>query len=109
MSKTTSAWTLVAAFAAASAQAAPVTEEGERRADRRALVNEQMRAAEVELYCDHSDQAMSMLREARRQLLAQRDDADASQVRGLEQAIWQVRHGDTADAIATLESARKEA
>ncbi|UXH80721.1 hypothetical protein [Roseateles amylovorans] len=108
MSKTTSAWTLVAAFAAASAQAAPVTEELDRRADRRAQVNEQLRAVEVELYCDHSQQAMSMMREARRQLLAQRDEAAAGKVRGLEQAIWLVRHGDTAEAIATLESARAQ-
>lgn len=106
MSKTTPMLALVAAFAATSAQAAVDPEASLRRDERRAQVSQQLRAVQVELYCDHQDQAIGMIRDARRQLMAQRDEDSRRSVRQLERASWLVRHGDTAEAIAALEVAR---
>jgi hypothetical protein len=109
MSKSTPILAMVAAFAAASAQASTDPDELARRAERRVAVNEQLRAVQVELYCDHQDSAIHLIRDARRQLLANRDSDSVQDVRQLDKASWQVRHGDTVAAIATLEATRREA
>lgn len=106
MSKSSPILAMVAAFAAASAQAATEPDDLARRSERRALVQQQLRAVQVELYCDHQDNAMHLLRDARRQLMAQRDPDSASELRQLEKLSWLVRHGDTVEAIATIDAAR---
>ncbi|PIM51001.1 hypothetical protein CS062_22080 [Roseateles chitinivorans] len=106
MSKSTPILAMVAAFAAASAQAATDPDDMARRSERRAMVHQQLRAVQVELYCDHQDNAMHLLRDARRQLMAQRDPASAAELRQLEKLSWLVRHGDTVEAIATIDAAR---
>ncbi|OWQ84429.1 hypothetical protein CDN99_24375 [Roseateles aquatilis] len=109
MSKSTPIFAIVAAFAAASAQAATDPDESARRTERRAMVNEQLRAVQVELYCDHQDNAIHLIRDARRMLMAHRDADSVRDLRQLDKVSWQVRHGDTVQAIATLESTRREA
>lgn len=91
--KSTPVLALVAAFAATSAQAAADPDESTRRQERRAQVQQQLRAAQVELYCDHDNQA----------LLAQ---PDPGSLQAVNQVIWLLRRGETAQAIAALESAR---
>ena len=106
MSKSTPILAMVAAFAAASAQAATDPDDMARRSERRAMVQQQLRAVQVELYCDHQDNAMHLLRDARRQLMAQRLPVSAPELRQLEKVSWLVRHGDTVEAIATIDAAR---
>ncbi|QPF72431.1 hypothetical protein G8A07_05445 [Roseateles sp. DAIF2] len=101
--KSTPVLALVAAFAATSAQAAADPDESTRRQERRAQVQQQLRAAQVELYCDHDSQALRLMRETRQALLAQ---PDPSSLRAVDQVIWLLRRGETAQAIAALESAR---
>lgn len=104
---------LLAAFAAAGAQAAPEFDEGafERRQQQvqqqqeaRSALSLQLRAVEVELYCDHPRQALNLMREARGQLTAELAPGEARHE--MEQAIWHVRHGETREAIALLEQTR---
>jgi len=104
---------LLAAFAAAGAQAAPEFDGGafERRQQQvqqqqeaRSALSLQLRAVEVELYCDHPRQALSLMREARGQLTAELAPGEARHE--MEQAIWHVRHGETREAIALLEQTR---
>lgn len=109
MSKSTPILAMVAAFAAASAQASTSPDDMTRPSERRAMVNDQLRAVQVELYCDHQVNAIHMIRDARRLLLANRDADSVQGVRQLDKISWLVRHGDTVEAIATLESARREA
>ncbi|ANH67349.1 hypothetical protein [Mitsuaria sp. 7] len=106
MSKSTPILAMVAAFAAASAQASTNPDDLTRRSERRAMVQQQLRAVQVELYCDHQDNAMHLLRDARRQLMAQRDPDNTRDLRQLEKVSWLVRHGDTVEAIATIDAAR---
>jgi len=108
MSKSTPILAMVAAFAAASAQASTNTDDLTRRSERRAMVHQQLRAVQVELYCDHQDTAMHLLRDARRQSMAQRDPDNADDLRQLEKVSWLVRHGDTVEAIATIDAARRD-
>lgn len=106
---------LLAAFAAAGAQAAPEFDEGafERRQQQqvqlqqeaRSALSLQLRAVEVELYCDHPRQALNLMREARGQLTAELAPGEARHE--MEQAIWHVRHGETREAIALLEQTRE--
>lgn len=103
MSKSTPLLALVAAFATASVQATPESEDNQRRETRRAAVHQQLQAVQVELYCDHPAQALHLIRDTRRQLMSQRDDESERGVRQLDRASWLVRHGDTVEAIAALE------
>ncbi|WP_431103474.1 hypothetical protein [Roseateles noduli] len=106
MSKSTPILAMVAAFAAASAQASTNPDDMARRSERRATIQQQLRAVQVELYCDHQDNAMHLLRDVRRQLMAQRDPDNSSDLRQLEKVSWLVRHGDTVEAIATIDATR---
>jgi len=106
MSKSTPILAMVAAFAAASAQASTNPDDMARRSERRAMVQQQLRAVQVELYCDHQDNAIHLLRDVRRQLMAQRDPDTSADLRQLDKVSWLVRHGDTVAAIATLDAAR---
>lgn len=104
---------LLAAFAAAGAQAAPEFDGAfERRQQQqaqqqqvaRSALSQQLRAVEVELYCDHPRQALNLMREARGRLTAELAPGEARHE--MEQAIWHVRHGETREAIALLEQTR---
>jgi len=109
MSKTSPILALMAAFAAASASAAPMQdEELTNREQRRAHLQQQLRDVRVELYCDHEDHALQMMREARRSLIAQHDEVSERGVEHLDQAIWAVRHGDTAQALNLLQDAHHQ-
>lgn len=106
MSRTTPVLALLAAFAGAAAQAAPDLEALERRADHRAALSRQLRDVEVELYCDHPGQALSLMRQTRSDFVASPDRAVSQGLREISEVIWHVRHGDTQQAIAMLEGAR---
>lgn len=108
MSRTTPALALLAAFVGASAQASVALDsEIEKRAEARSAVSQQLRDVEVELYCDHPNHAMQLMREARLRLLADPGEEASQGLREIDQVIWHVRHKDTEQAIAALESARE--
>ncbi|WAC71467.1 hypothetical protein OU995_18000 [Roseateles sp. SL47] len=109
MSKTSPILALMAAFAAASAQAAPIQDdELTSREQRRAQLQQQLRDVRVELYCSHEDHALQMMREARQALVAQHDDVAERGVAHLDRAIWAVRHGDTQQALNLLQDAHRQ-
>lgn len=72
----------------------------------RARLNAELRTAQVELYCDHREQALHAIQRARRQLVA--DAAGAQRLAVLEQAAWQVRHNDHLAAVDSLEAVRSQ-
>ncbi|SEL37726.1 hypothetical protein SAMN05216359_10892 [Roseateles sp. YR242] len=109
MSKTSPILALMAAFAAASASAAPMQDdELTSRENRRAYLQQQLRDVRVELYCDHQDHALQMMRDTRRQLSVQHDDVSERGVEHLDRAIWAVRHGDTDQALNLLQDAHRQ-
>lgn len=108
MSRTTPALALLAAFAGGSAQAAVALDaEIEKRAEGRAVVSQRLRAIEVELYCDHRSEAMGLMLQARRALLASREGTTPQALVEIDKLILHVRRGETEQAIAALEGARE--
>lgn len=109
MSKTSPILALMAAFAAASASATPIQDdELASREQRRSHLQQQLLDVRVELYCDHEDHALQMMREARQALSAQHDDVSERGVAHLDRAIWAVRHGDTQQALNLLQDAHRQ-
>ena len=97
---------LVAALASASAYGG--TEDSARNAQlaAQASVGQDMRTAQVELYCDHDAQALLAIRRARAALEASHDTAAAQALIALDQASWHVRHKHMDAALEALNSAR---
>lgn len=92
---------LVASIAAPAAMAADALVETERQAhEQRARLA--LRAAQVELYCDHDARALLALQQARRELQAAAGVGAGHGLAALDRAVWQMRHHDTRGAVAAL-------
>ena len=68
-------------------------------------VRDQLRAVQVELYCDHEQAALQALRHARR-LASTAVGGGADTRRALEEAAWHIRHHDSGRAHLALVQAR---
>lgn len=64
-----------------------------------------LRHAQVALYCDHDQDAIHALREARR-LLAEADARGQLARRSVDEAAWHIRHHHAGEALTALEAAR---
>ncbi len=64
-----------------------------------------VRRARVDIYCSHNDQAISAIREARRELQAISNVAVAGALTALDEASWMTRHNDFLRAEEALENA----
>jgi hypothetical protein len=101
---TTPVVALVTALTGAVSYGSSDAIESAESAAARSRLNAELRTAQVELYCDHREQALHAIQRARRELVA--DAAHAQQRQVLEQAAWQVRHNDHLGAVQSLEVAR---
>jgi hypothetical protein len=97
---------LIAAFASSSEHAAAEPAAAPIAQATLAHVSQALRDAQVELFCDHRDGAVHLLREARGELLETRAAVMAPGVREIDTALWHVRHDDTHAAVAQLDTAR---
>ncbi|MCP5270045.1 MAG: hypothetical protein H6932_02320 [Burkholderiaceae bacterium] len=95
---------LVASIAAPVALAADAVVESERQAHE-IRARQALRAAQVELYCDHDARAHAVLQLARRELQAAAGDASGRGLAALDRAVWQMRLHDTRGAVAALDDA----
>ncbi|MFT3816137.1 MAG: hypothetical protein QM750_00660 [Rubrivivax sp.] len=95
---------LVAALAGASAHAAGA--EGTRLRSDALPAAQALRAAQVQLYCDHRDEALHLILQARHELLAARTGTSAPALREIDHALWHVRRDDTGSAVSRLDAAR---
>lgn len=107
--KTSPLLPLMAAFATAAAQAAVDPEQALRRQASHTQLQQQLREAQVELYCAHQAQATRMLQQARHQLLAAGAAADVQDLHTVDRSLWLLRRGQTQQAIAMLEEAHQRA
>ncbi len=66
----------------------------------------EMRVAQVEVYCDHPEQAIQAIQRARRQLAGQTGWAATRELAALDEAAWHVRHRENDAAVAALDASR---
>ncbi len=101
----TSGFVLVAAMASATSYAAPDAAVGGNAQADRARAGADIRHARVELYCDHTPQAIAAIRRASHTLEAGAHAADPRALAALDEAAWQARHDHTGEAVAALDTA----
>ncbi|MEY4753347.1 MAG: hypothetical protein RJA44_1022 [Pseudomonadota bacterium] len=65
-----------------------------------------IRLAQVDLFCDHTDHAVAEIRAAQADLASVGLDSDHGTAETLERAAWLARHNQYLEANAALESAR---
>lgn len=64
-----------------------------------------IRRAQVELYCGHTDLALAGIRAARQRLQLAHEPIDADAVAALDRAAWLTRKGRVADAEQAMQEA----
>lgn len=96
---------LIAAFAGTSAHAAATDSHGLPRSIEMQAART-LRAAQVQLYCDHREDALLLIQRARHELLAAHTDTPAAALGEIDQALWYIRRDDTGAAVARLDAAR---
>lgn len=101
----TSGYVLLAAMASASSYAAPHAVDGPGPQAALAQMGQDMRHAQVELYCDHAASAIAAIRRATLALEATPGPVDPLALAALEQAIWEARRDHTEQAVAALDTA----
>jgi len=95
---------VVAALVGATAYHAPDPASSDAQAGFAPAATE-IRRAQVELYCGHTDQALAGIRAARQQLQLPHESIHADAVATLYRAAWLTRKGRVADAEQAMQDA----
>lgn len=101
----TSGFVLLAAMASASGYAAADTPDADTGRTRLVQMGQDIRSAQVELYCDHRAHAITAIRRATQALEAAPGHVDPLALAALEEAIWEARRDHTDAAVAALDTA----
>ncbi|MFT3720651.1 hypothetical protein [Pseudorhodoferax sp.] len=86
--------------------APPRDDDAPARAALQAQAEDDLRLAQVELYCDHDARALIAIHHAMQMLEASRDETMQSELAALGAAAWHVRRHDSLTAAAMLERSR---
>lgn len=100
---------VIAALASASVTASgavPAALTDDTRPLARAAAGEEMRTAQVELYCGHQGEALSAIRRAKRALEEVGSPSAFVGLASMEEAAWHARKNDTTAAVDLLGHAK---
>ncbi len=101
---------VIAALASAAASVAPlpaVAQADDTRPLARAVASEEMRTAQVELYCGHQGDALHAIRRAKRALEEVGSPSAFVELGAMDEAAWHARNNETTAAVDVLDHAKQ--